>query len=207
MQNVELLKALAVTAEVCGASISNAAAQVFVAELSLYPEHTVFAALRRLNREHKGQLTLASIIERIDDGRPSADEAWAMVPRAEHDTAVLTSETLEALKAAQPLLNEGDQIAARMAFKAAYARVVAKAKDEGRGPAWIASLGWDGAGRVGPLADAVEQGKLTAAMALGLVSGSEREALAVAVKVQDAITGPLAPSLASVVKSTELVRS
>lgn len=169
--STEVLKALAVTAEVCGSEISEGAAMVMADDLAQYPEAAVLDALKRVRREHKGRLVLAAVIERIDDGRPGVEVAWAMVPRDERDTAVLTSEMLAALRIAQPLLEAGDEVAARMAFKEAYTASVERARADSLPVEWSASLGWDHTGRPGPLADAVRRGRLPLDRALSYVHG------------------------------------
>lgn len=110
------------------------------------------------------------ILERIiPDGRPSADEAWAMIPRDEFTSAVMTEEMAKALGIAQPLLDEGDQIAARMAFKDAYNRLVDTAKRLGEPVKWFPSLGSDKNGREAVLSEAVRLGRLSADHAIDLL--------------------------------------
>lgn len=115
----------------------------------------------------------ASIISIIDarrpDGRPGADEAWAMIPMDEHTSAVMSQEMAEALHIAQPLLDAGDKIAARMAFKEAYVRIVDANKRAGVKPSWFPSLGQDKEGREAALAEAVRLGRLSANHAIGLL--------------------------------------
>lgn len=107
----------------------------------------------------------ASIIVIINamrpDGRPGVDEAWAMIPRDEYVTAVMTEEMAEAYGIAKPLLDEGDQVAARMAFKDSYSRIVEQNKMSGIAPKWFPSLGSDPAMRVTVLAEAVRLGRLS----------------------------------------------
>lgn len=133
------------------------------AELERYPETAAIEAMRRCRRVLNGRLTLAAIIEHIDnlDGRPGPDEAWAMLAHDERATCVWTEEMQAAFRASAPLLFEGDRIAARMAFKEAYEREVGKARSEQRPVAWSVSLGWDKAGREGPIREAVERGLLS----------------------------------------------
>jgi hypothetical protein len=96
------------------------------------------------------------------DGRPSADEAWAMIPKDEAKSVVWTDEMAEAMGIAQPLINQGDNIAARMAFKSAYERIVESNRASGIKPKWLASLGQDKAGRDPVLEEAVRLGRLDA---------------------------------------------
>ena len=75
-----ILKAIAVTAELTGTELSEAALRVMAGDLDTYPEAAVLRALDRCRRELKTRLTLAAALERIEgqDGRPGADEAWAI---------------------------------------------------------------------------------------------------------------------------------
>jgi hypothetical protein len=99
-------------------------------------------------------------LAQADDVWMSADEAWASVPKSEHESGLLTDEIAEALSVAAPLLNSGDAIAARMAFKDAYARVVAKAKLNGLKPRYFPSFGSDFHGRVTMLSSAVQKKRI-----------------------------------------------
>jgi hypothetical protein len=80
------------------------------------------------------------------DGRPEENEAWALAlsSQDERETVVWTSEMTEAFGLCKPLLASGDEIGARMAFKDAYARLVADARAANRPPVWSVSEGWDG---------------------------------------------------------------
>lgn len=108
----------------------------------------------------------ADILEIIDrmrpDGRPGVEEAWAMIPKDEHGSAMMTEEMAEAYGIAAPLLTDGETTAARMAFKEAYARIVEKNKLAGISPKWFPSLGRDPAMRVTVLQEAVRVGRIGA---------------------------------------------
>lgn len=142
----ELIKAIAVTAELTGTQLSEAAAKIFAADLSQYPLAQVLAALTRCRREVKGRLVLADVISRIDDGRPGVEEAWALIPKNEDVSGVWTQEMQRAMQVAGPLMYE-DAVAARMAFKEAYARECQKARDAGEPVYWQPTLGHNKAGR------------------------------------------------------------
>jgi hypothetical protein len=158
--SLDLIKAVAVTAELCGRTFSEPAARVFVEDLQSYPELAVLAALRRCRREVKGLLTVQDVVSRLEDGRPGPEEAWATVPKSEAETVVWTDEMAVALRVAQPLLDAGDRVGARMAFKEAYQQEVARARDAGRAVKWQISLGHDREGREAALLQAVEQGRV-----------------------------------------------
>lgn len=173
MASPNLLKALAVTAELTGAEMSPEAARVMADDLSSYPEPQIMGALTRCRRELRGRLTIAEIISRIDDGRPGPQEAWAMMPRSEADTVVWTDEMAAAWGVANLLLS--DEVAARMAFIETYQRDVTRARANQKPVNWFASLGWDQAGRESVIARAVEQGRLTAEHAKHLLPNATFE--------------------------------
>lgn len=105
-----------------------------------------------------------------DDGRPGAEEAWAMACRAadESETVVWSEEMAQAFEVCQPLLQMGDQIGARMTFKESYLRQVEDARRLRRPVSWTASLGYDQNKRSAALTDAETRGFLGAGDALRL---------------------------------------
>jgi hypothetical protein len=180
MATSRVLEAIAVTAELCGRVFSPAAARQFAADLSPYPEAQVLGALERCRREVKGVLSLADVISRLDDGRPGADEAWAMMPRDETQSVVWTDEMAVAYGLALPLLATGDAVAARVAFRECYTRVVTLARCERRPALWRLSPGRDPASRAAAITDAVEKGRLSREHAMALlpdVANTQADAL------------------------------
>jgi hypothetical protein len=161
MPSVELLKAVAVTSELCGRTFSEAAARVFVDDLSRFPEPAVMKALARCRREVRGVLTIQDVVSRLDDGRPGPEEAWAQMPFDESQSVVWTDEMANAFGIARGLLDEGDKVGARMAFKEAYIRLVGEARDSGRAVSWTPSLGYDKGGQDAVLSEAVALGRFT----------------------------------------------
>lgn len=156
-----LIQAVAVTAELTGTPLTEAGAEAMATDLAGLPREGVLQALRKCRRELKSRLTLAAIIERIDDGRPGAEEAWALMPFNEAQSVVWSDEMSEAFGICGPLLDMGDKVAARMAFKEAYARLVAVARDAGRPVRWTPSLGHDPRGREPVIRAAMEAGRLS----------------------------------------------
>ena len=163
---MSILEAIAITAELLGTELSKPALLVFEEELLKYPKAEVLKALERCRRELQIRLTLAAVIERLElhDGRPSADEAWAMALESfdEHETVVWTSEARIAAAAAAPVLEAGDKVGARMAFREAYDRVVREARAERRPVQWAVSEGWDKNKRERALNEAHLLGRITA---------------------------------------------
>lgn len=160
MASIELIKAVAVTAELCGRTFSPEAAAVFVSDLASYPEQAVIKALARCRREVKGILTIADVVSRLDDGRPGPEEAWALMPIDERQSVVWTDEMSKAFAVCLPLVIEGELVPARMAFKETYQRLVSEARDAGIPVKWFPSLGHDPRGREAALLEAVNKGRL-----------------------------------------------
>lgn len=162
--SMKVIEAIAIAAEMTGTELSKAAIRGMELELEAYPEADVLAALARCRRELKHRLTLADIIERLNkgDGRPGADEAWAkaLLGMDEDATVVLSDEISEAMAAARPIFNAGDEVGARMAFRSAYERVV-QANREAKIPVrWWVSLGCDPNKREAAVQEGIRQGLL-----------------------------------------------
>jgi hypothetical protein len=98
-----------------------------------------------------------------------------MLPRSEADTVVWTEEMSTAFGVALPLLQQGDAVAARMAFKETYAKLTTLAREAGTPVRWTPTLGHDKAGRAGPIEDAVAKGRLTSAQASVLLPSPNRD--------------------------------
>ena len=98
------------------------------------------------------------------DGRPGAEEAWAiaLASRDEADTVVWTTEIAEAFGVCSTVLNTGDEVGARMAFKDAYNRLVTAARLRNLPAQWSVSLGWDITKREAAVTKAAAAGLLPA---------------------------------------------
>jgi hypothetical protein len=105
------------------------------------------------------------------DGRPGVEEAWAMLPKSESESVIWTQEMATAYGAASPLIDEGDMIGARMAFKEAYQRELEYAA--GKPVKWTTSFGTDMAGREKAVADALHKNRITADRAVKLLPESD----------------------------------
>lgn len=163
MQNVpksKLAKAITVTAMLTsGKTLPPEAVDAYIARLARYPEDAISDALRRCQDEVKGHLALRDIIERIDDGHPTAEEAWGMCPKDENQSVVWTDEIAAAFTST---LDMDDKVAARMAFKETYQRLVRDSRAEGKEIHFYLSAGRDVAGRDAAVSKAVALGRLPA---------------------------------------------
>lgn len=145
---------------------------LFFAALSDYTLAEVKAGLMAHIRDPKRGAFLpmpADVIAQIqgaaaDDGRPGPEVAWAQVYRGmdERVTLCWSEEMSEAFGLARPLLAAGDEVAARMAFKEAYTRMVDDARQRRVPARWSATLGTDVAGRNAALLPHIQAGRLSA---------------------------------------------
>lgn len=95
-----------------------------------------------------------------NDGRPDEEEAWAvaLTARNEADTVVWTQETAEAWNTARVVMDLGDKVGARMAFKEAYTRIVGLARRARQPVRWVICEGHDAARRADAVRLAVDRG-------------------------------------------------
>lgn len=155
------------------------AKMIFFKAMEPYPLEVVSRALTATIRDpQRGQYPPkpADLIAQIqgaagNDGRPGAEEAWAiaLTSRNEADTVVWTQETAEAFGICAPIMHLGDEVGARMAFKEAYQRLVTTSRANGQPARWSASLGWDIERRTAALTKAANSGLLSAPVVSGLL--------------------------------------
>lgn len=167
-EDQKLLEVVKATGEIYGKQVSLAAALMFLADLDNYSSDAIKLALTKCRKELKTFPTVSDVIARIDDGRPGVEEAWAMIPKDEYSSVVWTSEMAEAFGVCRIMIDE-DPVAARMAFKETYLKLIAEARSEGRRPDWTPSLGFEKSGRVAAISEAVQKGRLTHEMATNLL--------------------------------------
>lgn len=187
-----LLQALAVCAELTQAELTPAAAKVMANDLARYPEAQVLPALERCRRELRPrQFCLAAVIERLDDGRPGPEEAWAMLPKDEYASAFWTEEMRHAARVCRALLFDGDTVQARMAFLEKYKALVQAARDAGKPVQWTPTLGIDKAGREVAILEAAERGYIKPETACEMLPNREDPTLAARLS---SLTGAPAPA-------------
>lgn len=169
--SIAILEALGVTAELTGTDITTAALRVMEQDLDAYPEEAVLQALSRCRKELSGRLTLAAIIQRVQelDGRPGPEEAWGMIPKDESGSVIWTDEMAQAFGNCYQLLDDGDHIAARMAFVESYRTLVRQAREFKNPVKWTPSFGHDPSLREGAILKAVELGRLPVQRACALL--------------------------------------
>lgn len=114
-------------------------------DLAEYPLESVLSAISYHRKTARFAPVPADVIAILDAGnkRPSPDEAWAMMPNDESETVVWTTEMAEAYSIVSGLIADGDNIAARMAFRSAYERLCNEAALIRRPVEWKVCLGFD----------------------------------------------------------------
>jgi len=164
----KLAELISRTAEMYGRPLTAGAIEMYCSALRQYGLAEVRAALDAHAKDPEGGRFMplpAHLIGHLqaNDGRPSADEAWSMCPRSEYESVVWTEEMAQAYGLAAPLLEHGDQVAARKAFIDRYESLVAKSRAAGVPVKVTPSFGWDAAGREAAVLRAVERGLIAGA--------------------------------------------
>lgn len=177
----QFMQMLAETLAAYGKPLPEAAmARAWLANLEPYPLRTVAAAMRAY-RDENGEFAPvpAGIAKRckLMDGRPGAEEAWAIALTSQDERASLvwTTEMAEAFAICRPVLESSGAISARKPFLEAYERIVAAARLVRRPAEWVASVGWDKTRHVAVLTSAINAGLLPAPAVAGLLEGKKVE--------------------------------
>lgn len=159
----DLLKRLKVMAVVYNKNATDELYDVYMSLLTKYDPNLALKALDKILQENKFFPTIAEIIEVINsfDGRPTAEEAWSMLPFSEDDSVVWTDEMRQAFfEGAYPLL-ESDMYGARRAFESVYERLVKDARNLGSSVHWETSLGHDKHKRFDVIVDAAKKNRIS----------------------------------------------
>lgn len=171
-----------------GEEVSAQRLLVYAEDLCDIPQERLTTAFQKARRGYEyPKLPPVAFIRRMAgategaDGRPGPEEAWARMPkgeRVEDDTVVWCEEERAAYAACRSLLLDGDQIAARMAFKERYERELAEARSQGRLVRWTVSAGHDLSHRLAILAEAVQTKQISLEAALQFVPDQRRDEFA-----------------------------
>lgn len=163
------------SASVLGHDLAAETAALIAADLlgAGFPVSDIRSAMRRVRSEFSGRLTLKVVLDKLEElhGRLAPNEAWAVAFQS-HDescTVVWTDEIESAWWEAKPLMDAGDNVAARMAFISAYERVVRDARAARKLPVTTLSLGWDADKRREAVEQAHKSGRISAARATALL--------------------------------------
>lgn len=181
----KVVKLLQQAFAVYGKPLDADAIDIWLAVLSGYGVQQIsYGIQRHLRDPAEGRFAPkpANIIGAIEGAKRelwlSGNEAWANAQGAEDEglTMVWTREASQAwFKAAKPLVDAGNKIAARSAFLDAYEREISQAIAEGRPPEVITSLGHDADSRAQAIEQARDRGLLTSEQAERELIGTDRE--------------------------------
>ncbi len=187
--------------EVYERSVTPALLSVWWAALQKYPLADIEAAFARHVADpdgcrftpKPGDIVRHLEGSALDDGRPSADEAWGLLLRLirdERETGALTDEMREGWQACQPILDEGDEVGARRCFIAVYETHVRDARQRREPARWTPTLGTCPQLRAQRLAEAVNAGRLGRDHVAGLLPGPAPASIE---QVAGLLEGPDAP--------------
>lgn len=120
------------------------------------------ACMTHIRNEPKFPPTLAQLLELLghrEPGKLGADEAWGIAVKAcdETETVVMNDLIAQAWGIAKPIMDLGDEVGARVAFRDAYNRLMRETAAPVR---WWPSLGSDPHKRDSALAEAQRAGLL-----------------------------------------------
>lgn len=158
----ELQEALAATAELCGRPLSPVALFQLASDLSTLEQKSVMAALSRCRVDLRGALNIGEILVRLEDGRPTAEEAWHMLPMSEAASVVWTNEMTQAWSSVVSHLQNDEHELAHAVFIRNYTHAVLMARCRQESITWTPSLGTDPAHREQVLLEALQKERLTA---------------------------------------------
>ena len=134
----------------CGSpALSNAVLQIYWRHLRHLTLVEVEEGVdKHIASEYGHRMPLAKdIIGTPVDHWPAPNEAWAMVPKDESDSAATLKEIMGAWSAVEALYRPNNETPARMAFLDFYKRAVSTAKQNNEQPEWFVTLGHRSEGR------------------------------------------------------------
>lgn len=163
MKNQEMLALISLIADYHGESISESRMQMFASDLSDYSAKEINEAWKKYRSTPTNlKMPMPAVLKQlVDDGHPTAQESWAMIPRDDRASVVWSDQMRSAYAVAEPLIREGNISGAFFAYREEYDRLIANARMNRQKPKWSASFGDDKSGRDAALIVAIEKGRLT----------------------------------------------
>lgn len=130
-------------------------------DLEGYTLEEIHQSWRKFRKTEKGRFmpSVFDLISNIDDGRPTAQKAFAMLPQAEEQTVVWTAEMAAAWRISRQH-PKGSSLA-YSAFKDEYDSLVLEARKVQQKPRWSVSAGTDGGSRDAVLSEAVNAKRIS----------------------------------------------
>ena len=135
-EKIQVIHNLKVAFEVMGQDVSREATEVMASRLFRFTYPQVKAAIGRAIDESKYKITVAEIISRIDDGRPSPTQAWqSMSQFKESDAYYVPDEMHRAWCGVSTDMEHADnsiKIACRQSFLETYEKMCQESCDQGK---------------------------------------------------------------------------
>lgn len=156
----EMHDLLNLMSEYHGQEISDARKAMFALDLKGFTPKEIMAAWAAYRIKNTKFPMPKDLLEHIQDGRPSAQEAWGLIPRDEDSSVVWSDEMRLAYGACASLIAEGQTTNAFFVFKERYEEFVKNNRKNHIPPKWSPSFGRDVISRQGALTEAVEKGRL-----------------------------------------------
>jgi len=162
-----------------GKTMSTTQTAMYFRALSQYPLEAMQLALdAHVCSSERGRFMPlpADLISQLEamrfDGRPRAEEAWAVAIGAmdENDTIVWTQETADAwYSCASELMQAGDKFNASRGFIAKYDELVLAARKQNKPVTWLVAQGYDKDKRDHVIREAYKAKKISQAQAVALL--------------------------------------
>lgn len=141
--------------------ITDTKAMILQQDFSRFDEELLIAAWGNYRQKdlYNKMPTIAQLVENFPDGRPSAHDAWAMIPRDEMISTFWTEEMRIAYGLVYQTMN-AEKANAWFSFKEKYDQLVREARMQLAPVKWSPSFGRDLAGRSAAIKEAVEKGRI-----------------------------------------------
>ena len=142
--NEQLIEAVVKTGTLMALRMTTEQTAAFVEALSKYPLEDALKALHAVAMT-EDRLTMAKLNKHLQaqDGRPSVDQAWYLMPKDEYVSAVVTPEMSQSWAACSAQYYGGDKKNAEIAFKREYKSLLEAARTSGMPCDWTFSPGFD----------------------------------------------------------------
>lgn len=134
--------------------------KLLMSDLEGYRADDILIALKTCRFQLPKFPSLSEIISRIPNGHPGVNEAWALCPKNESDSACWTKQIKDAFYKAYDLCDDRENIQMRMAFIECYQKIMAEAIQNKTPVKWELNLGWDKSGRESCILENVKNGRI-----------------------------------------------
>jgi len=146
----DVIRLIKLTADEYGKNLSDAQYSLYVKILTKFTVDNLQKAIEAHQADpEKGQWMPmpANLIKHIDDGRPTASEAWINTPKSERESISWTEEARQAYLELESQNSDASDVDMKLAFRPLYDRLVAEARANGIPVKFVNTYGFDSEGR------------------------------------------------------------